>query len=357
MIKVLIVDDSGFMRLAIKKMLENHSSIEIVGDATTGKEAIRIAANTNPDVITMDVEMPDMDGLEATREIMKVSPTAIIMVSSVTRTAADVTLEALQVGAVDYISKSSSFVSLDIAEIETELIKKIVYWAENYKKPRKKISEKEHKPGIAARDISLNISPDIVLIGASTGGPRIIPKLFSTLDTPQCPIIIALHMPPVYTKSFADHLCKSSGFNVVEGFNGMNIEKDMVVVLPGGVDSHIVRLDDRKYGVKVLKDSEHTIHPSVDELFLSALKATKRLAGVVLSGMGDDGMVGAIEMNKYGLPVIVQEEESCVVYGMPRAIVEAGVASEELNVLDISKNINRWFSSREFNSTAVNGIV
>ena len=135
------------------------------------------------------------------------------------------------------------------------------------------------------------------------------------------------------------------------------IEKDMVVVLPGGVDSHIVRLDDRKYGVKVLKDSEHTIHPSVDELFLSALKATKRLAGVVLSGMGDDGMVGAIEMNKYGLPVIVQEEESCVVYGMPRAIVEAGVASEELNVLDISKNINRWFSSREFNSTAVNGIV
>jgi two-component system chemotaxis response regulator CheB len=268
-----------------------------------------------------------------------------------------VTMDALQIGAVDYISKSSSFVSLDIAEIETELIKKITYWAENYKKPRKKFTQKKHKAGIAARHISLNISPDIVLIGASTGGPKIIPKLFSTLDVPKCPVVIALHMPALYTKSFADHLGKSSGFNVVEGFNGMKIEKDMVVVLPGGVDSNVVRLDDRGYGIEVLKNSDHTIHPSVDVLFLSALKATKRLAGVVLSGMGDDGTVGAIEMNKYGLPVIVQDEESCAVYGMPRAIVEAGIASEELNLIGISKNINRWFASREFNSTAVNGIV
>jgi two-component system chemotaxis response regulator CheB len=350
MIKVLVVDDSGFMRLAIKKMLEGYKNIQVIAEAVTGNEAVRLAKMHRPDVITMDVEMPDMDGLQATRQIMEESPTPIIMVSSLTKFAADVTVQALQCGAVDYISKSSSFVSLDIAEIEADLIKKILYWSENFKrvKPVKPaIKEKTFKSVRAvasSRRVPLQIKPDLILIGASTGGPRMLPELLKQVEVPTCPIVIALHMPALYTKSFAEHLKSASGLNVVEGFNDMVFENDMVVVLPGGTDSHVVKAGTRTYGLSVVKDSVYTIHPSVNALFLSALKATKRLAGVVMTGMGDDGLEGAIEMHRFGLPVLAQNDESCIVYGMPRAIVEAGVSSGSHSVESIADNINDWFS-------------
>ena len=339
----MIVDDSGFMRLAIKKMLEKHSAIKVVAEASSAEEAIRLAKQHRPHVITMDIEMPGGSGIDATKTIMKECPTVIIMVSSVTSFGAEATIKALHYGAVDYIPKASSFVSLDITKIEQELLRKIFYWAEHWKTVQPKHATQSTPFISAPTPPRLNIKPRLIVIGASTGGPKIIPELFKKINKVKAPIVIAIHMPPIYTESFSKHLAAGTGHNVVEGKDRMLLEEGMVVILPGGKDSMIVSASDHKFRLKVTNpQSEYSIHPSVNCLFKSAIEQTKKVAAVVLTGMGDDGLEGAIEFKKYGLPVIAQDEESSLVYGMPRAIVESGLATASLSVSGISNKINSW---------------
>ena len=345
MIKLMIVDDSGFMRLAIKKMLEKNAAIEVVAEASSAEEAVRLAKQHRPHVITMDIEMPGGSGLDATRIIMKECPTVIIMVSSITTLGAESTLKALEYGAVDYIPKASSFVNLDITKIEQDLLRKIFYWVEHRKNLLHLQTSSTKTPAVTTIAPRFDIKPRLIVIGASTGGPKIIPELFKKVNKIKAPIVIAIHMPPIYTESFARHLANSTGHRVVEGEDKMVLEEGMVVVLPGGKDTQIESNGDHTFRLKVSKPlEEYSIHPSVNCLFKSAIKETKKVAAIVLTGMGDDGLEGAMEFKKYGLPVIAQDQESSLVYGMPRAVAESGLATASLNIAGISNKINSWAS-------------
>ncbi|MDP2229293.1 MAG: chemotaxis-specific protein-glutamate methyltransferase CheB [Moraxellaceae bacterium] len=342
-VSVLVVDDSGFMRLALRKMLARDPTLRVIGEASTGEEALRLARVHRPDVVTMDVEMPGGGGLLATREIMAQCPTSIIMVSSLTRAAADTTLKALAAGAVDYIPKASSFVDLDIVAIEKELCRKIHYWAD--RRPAAKAAlgaTTARAPALSG--LRPTGKPDLLIIGASTGGPKILPQLFSELPKLDCPVVIALHMPPVYTQSFAEHLAADSGHDVVEGHDGMTLTAGQVVVAPGGTDSHILT-GARSPVLRVRREEQYGIHPSVDALFLSAAVHARNPLAVVLTGMGDDGLRGSRELHRRGLPVLAQNESSCLVYGMPRAVAEAGLASELLDVAGLAQRLRHWCSS------------
>ncbi|MDF1821147.1 MAG: chemotaxis-specific protein-glutamate methyltransferase CheB [Alcanivoracaceae bacterium] len=353
MIKVLVVDDSGFMRLALRKMLANDPAINVVGEATSGQDAVRLAQMHRPDVITMDVEMPDGDGLTATRQIMEQCPTAIIMVSSLTQKAADTTLKALDLGAVDYIPKMSSYVSLDIVAIEKELISKVRYWAlKRPIMPLRRLSgtrASEKASPIAGGDLTRIRppgDPDVVVIGASTGGPKILPELLAGIQPLACPLVIALHMPPVYTRSFAEHMASATGHLCVEGHDGMALQPGMVVVAPGGTDSEIhASLEDR-FVLRVRTQTQYGIHPSVDALFHSVAKNVGSAAGVILTGMGDDGTQGALAMSLKRFPILCQDEASSLVYGMPRAAAEAGAASALMSIPEIAQKINVWAGTR-----------
>lgn len=356
MIKVMVVDDSGFMRLAIRKMLANDPAITVVGEATSGREAVRLAQMHRPDVITMDVEMPDGDGLTATREIMEKCPTAIIMVSSLTQRAADTTLKALDLGAVDYIPKASSFVSLDIVAIEKDLISKIRYWAlKRPVVPLRRLSQtpaSERASPIVGGDLTRlrpPANPEIVAIGASTGGPKILPELLAGINHLACPVVIALHMPPVYTRSFAEHVGAATGHVCMEGYDGMALKPGTIVVAPGGTDSEVHQSVDNRFVLRVREQKQYNIHPSVDALFHSVSRNTRSAVGVILTGMGDDGTDGALAMSLRKFPVLCQDEASSLVFGMPRAAAEAGAASALMSIPEIAQKINLWagVSARE----------
>lgn len=361
MIKVLIVDDSGFMRLALRKMLANDPAIEVIGEATNGRDAVRLTQMHHPDVITMDVEMPDGDGLDATRQIMERCPTAIIMVSSLTQKSADTTLEALNLGAVDYIPKASSFVSLDIVAIEKDLISKVRYWAIRRPMiPRVKSasSSKNVATPVVASDIARLRppgAPDLIAIGASTGGPKVLPELLASIEPLNCPMVIALHMPPVYTRSFAEHVAASSGHNTLEGYDGMALKPGMIVVAPGGTDSEVHPSVDGRLVLRVKLHIQYSIHPSVDALFHSVARNVRSAAGIILTGMGSDGTQGALDMAMKNFPVLCQDEESSLVFGMPRAAAEAGAASALMSIAGIAQKVNYWAGVRHNARTASKG--
>lgn len=323
--RLLIVDDSGFMRMAIRKMVEHDSGIEVVGEARNGALGVEMAHSLRPDVITMDVEMPEMDGLEATRRIMRETPTPIIMVSSLTQASADVTVRALREGAVDYISKSSSFVALDIIQIESELRAKIRHWA--HPQPRKPQSVQPVRADVPAVSVAGPI--DLVVIGVSTGGPKTLPELLTATGRLGCPVVVAQHMPEIFTASFAQQLGRDTGLLVREGADGDVVEPGTVTILKGGTDTTLVSRTDGRFGLSV-RLQPGTIHPSVNALFLSAARVARRPLGVILTGMGDDGTLGAQEMVRRKFPVFVQDPDTCIVGGMPGAAMKAGAATASL---------------------------
>lgn len=340
LLKVMVVDDSGFMRLALKKMLQNDPAIRVVAEANNGEDALLLARLHRPDVITMDVEMPGGGGLNATRLIMEHCPTSIIMVSSLTRAAADTTLQALACGAVDYIPKASSFVDLDIVAIEKELHRKIHYWASR-RSPLRPVAPARTviRPEQAAR--RPDGVPDLVVVGASTGGPKVLPQLFAQVPRLRCPVVIALHMPPLYTQSFAEHLAQASGQHAVEGHDGMTLEPGTLVVAPGGTDSRVVA-GERGFRLAVHRDDRYGIHPSVDALFSSAAAQARNPVAIVLTGMGEDGLAGGRDLANRRLPLLAQDEQSSLVYGMPRAVAEAGIASDVLDITGIARRLAAW---------------
>ncbi|MEI8394297.1 MAG: chemotaxis-specific protein-glutamate methyltransferase CheB [Rhodospirillaceae bacterium] len=342
-IRVMVVDDSGFMRLAIRKMIERTNGIEVVGEARDGRSAVDMAKRLAPDVITMDIEMPGMDGLAATKQIMEDRPVPIIVVSSVTQPGAEQTIKALKLGAVDFISKSSSFVQLDIVQIDRELREKILHWADP--RPTKPARVHPASPDYRPPDYRPIVAPpakvDLVAVGVSTGGPRIMTDFLRATGKLDCPIVIAQHMPALFTTSFARHLAFDTGLDVVEGQDGMELRPGQIVILPGGEDSAV-----RKRGGRLVLartyPSDGTIHPSVDALFRSVITATSSPVAVVMTGMGCDGTAGARSFAAKGFPVLVQSPETCVIGGMPGAVIEAGVSPLVLSLPEISRRLIRW---------------
>jgi two-component system chemotaxis response regulator CheB len=360
-IKILVVDDSAFMCKAITMMLESDPQIKVIGSARDGAEGIEKVKLLKPDLVTMDIEMPRMDGLTALREIMRKNPVPVMMISSITTEGAKATLDALEAGAVDFIPKQMSSVSLDIVKFKDDLLSKIKDITRRKSMlmaqfRRKRYLQISGRPSSGEPDSSARPAPRrvirkkshnvrIVAVGVSTGGPpalqTIIPQLPRNLPVG---VVVAQHMPPTFTKSLADRLDGASQVSVREAENGEPVQPGLVLFAPGG--KHI-SLEKKGSQTKVVVSShpeESLYHPCIDILMDSVADAYGQAAmGVILTGMGSNGVVGLTKLKKLGGVTIAQDEETSVVYGMPRAVVEAGIVDHVAPVEDIAHEILAYF--------------
>ncbi len=348
-IRVLVVDDSAFMRKAIENMLKKDSSIEVVGNARNGKEALEKIQELDPDVLTLDIEMPVMDGLETLKIIMKKMPRPVIMVSSLTTEGAEATLKALELGAVDFIAKDKSFASFGIMKIEDQLIRTVKHFARRRSFSRPSTIERKpvapSKPSVVTPKLNrgVKVNPKVIAIGTSTGGPqslqKVIPKLDKSLNKP---VLIVQHMPPNFTRSLAQRLNSLSSLTVVEAQGKEKLEPNVVYVGKGGFHLKIRRMGSNYY-IDLADEPSNVLHiPSVDEMVSSvADNFGKSALGVIMTGMGSDGLKGLKKLKSKGGYIIAQDEKSCIVYGMPRAVVEANIADEIVPLENIAESIMR----------------
>ena len=348
-IRLLIVDDSPFMRRAISSLVEGESDIKVVGTAKDGQDAIRQIQDLKPDIATMDIEMPVMDGLTALKIIMEKFPIPIIMLSSLTEEGAKETLDALDLGAADYIPKNLSNVSLNILKIKDDLISKIR--AITAKKYFFKPHSNEQTSGVFKAEpfkengtAVKNNKIDIVAIGSSTGGPKalqdVIPKLPQNFPVP---IIIVQHMPKAFTGSFAERLSSISHIKVIEAAGGEIIKPGTAYLSPGDKHLSIVKENRAGFAISLSNEPEDLINrPSVSVMMESVAKGYPGKAlGVILTGMGSDGLMGMKKIKETGGKTIAQDEATCVVYGMPKAVVDADLADMVLPIYKIGDEIIR----------------
>jgi two-component system chemotaxis response regulator CheB len=325
MIRVLVVDDSGFMRLALRRIIEAEGDLRVVGEAADGEAAVEGVAKLRPDVVAMDVEMPRLDGLEATRRIMALpDPPAVLMVSHHTREGSATALAALDRGAVDYLCKDTDLGGVDLGMLDRELRKRLRHWA------AQRVAERPAARGAAPlRVAKASGGCDLVVIGASTGGPDALAAFLAAAGRLPVPCVVAQHMPAELAPDLAQHLSRLAGIPVGVGRGGERLLSGEVTVLPGGTDGQVLRRAGAEAGLTLrLAGSDAPVHPSVDLLFRSAALSARRALGVVLTGMGRDGEGGARAMAERGMPVLVQTPGSCVVAGMPGAVIAAGLAVE-----------------------------
>lgn len=345
-IRVLIVDDSAFMRRAISSLLEGENDVKVVGLAKDGQDAIRQIQDIKPDIVTMDIEMPVMDGLSALKIIMEKFPLPVIMLSSLTEEGAKETLDALDLGAADYIPKNLSNVSLNILKIKDDLLAKIrAITAKKYyfKYGRNNNTVKESGPAFQHKEIKqFNNKINIVAIGSSTGGPKalqdVIPKLPQNFPAP---VILVQHMPKAFTGSFAERLSSISHIKVIEAAGGEIIKPGVAYLSPG--DKHLSIVESGREGMAISLSNEPKDlinRPSVSVMMESVAKLYPgKSMGVILTGMGSDGLLGMKKIKETGGRTIAQDEATCVVYGMPKAVVDAGIADIVLPIYKIGDEI------------------
>jgi two-component system chemotaxis response regulator CheB len=344
MIRVLIVDDSAFMRNALSRMLSSDPELSIVGTARDGLEAIEKVVSLKPDIVTMDVEMPRMDGITALRHIMERNPLPVIMVSSLTTEGARVTLDALDIGAVDFIPKNLSELSVNILRIREILIEKIKQIA---RRPRLKervrlsVPKRLEVARVESQVATSGGRIGIVAIGASTGGPKALQELIPSLPEGfPVPIVIAQHMPPSFTGPFAERLNALSRIAVKEAEDGESLKQGVALIAPGRGHMRVVRKRGIEAVVTVTEDEEFIYRPSVDALMVSVAECFPgRALGVILTGMGNDGLLGLRRLRDTGGRVFAQNQETCVIYGMPKAVIEAGIAHKVLSIEEMAGEI------------------
>ncbi|MCK5037603.1 MAG: chemotaxis response regulator protein-glutamate methylesterase [Thermoplasmata archaeon] len=340
-IRVLVADDSAIMRKLLKDLLESDPDIKVVATAKNGAEAVEIASSQNIDVITMDIEMPKMDGLTALQHIMGKKPTPTIMISAMDKRNADIVMKSLDHGAVDFISKTSGSLSFDIEKIGHDIINKVRVASEvNVKKiSRPRIV----RPLIYTRKKVYGKSK-IIAIGASTGGPKALLEVLSLLprDIP-AGIIITQHMPEGFTKSFAERLNWQSSVEVKEAEHGDRIIPGLALVAPG--DYHMEVVNGRIALNK--KPKVNSIRPSVDVMMTSAANIHgKNVIGVLLTGMGADGAKGMKDIKGNGGQTIAQNKESCVVFGMPKEAIALGGVDKVVPLSEIASVILKFLEGR-----------
>ena len=339
-VKILIVDDSAFMRKSLEIILRDEPDFEIVGKAKDGKEAVELNRKLRPDIITMDIEMPVMDGLKALEIIMKEQPTSVLMVSSLTSEGADATIKALNLGAVDFIPKGMSFVNMDILKIKDEIISKIKQISRS---KRFKFLGSKPKTTPTAQVLKQPVGNfRAVSIGISTGGPlslkEVIPNLSENL---RVPVFIVQHMPPKFTFSLAQRLDSVSKVTVKEAEDGEEVRKGYVYIAPGGKHMTVVKNGIER--IRISDQPEDTIfRPSVDVTLGSLVDVYGgRMISAIMTGMGHDGLEGVKKLKSVGGYSIAQDEATSVIYGMPRAVVENGVADAILPLKKIPEFINK----------------
>jgi len=327
--RVLVVDDSAFMRTALARMIASESGFEVVATACTGSEALERIATLDPDVVTLDVEMPGLDGLETLRRIMNRFPRPVIMVSSVTERDAETTFKALGAGAFDYIPKQLSAASLDILHIQPDLITKIRVAAESRRRNLIPISSRK-PPQPAVNSGEANHPAGIVAIGASTGGPRALQEILPAFppDFP-VPVLIVQHMPRGFTGPFAQRLNSLCSVPVREAVHHEPIQKGAIYIAPAGLHMTVDHRSESRAFINLDAQPGNLLHiPSVDVMMKSVAASYGEFAmGVILTGMGSDGTEGMKAIHRSGGVTVGQDESTCTVYGMPRSCAESGILS------------------------------
>lgn len=331
-VNVLVVDDSLFMRAAIKKTLEANG-FTVIGQAKNGRDAVDKALALEPDVITMDYNMPELNGAEAVREIMAKRPTPIIMFSAHTRQGARETFEALAAGAVDFVTKPSGEVSADLSKISDELVRKLT--AASGSRPRAITPIQARKPPRPVAHATLPpTGPRIVVIGISTGGPAALSRVIPALPPDiRFAVIVVQHMPAKFTAALAERLDSISAVHVREAREGDRPLPGTVLIAPGNKHTEV-----DAQGRLYLTDGPpvNGCRPAVDVTMKSAARAYgRRTIGVIMTGMGKDGAEGMVAIKAADGKTMAQNEDTCVIYGMPRAAIEAGVVDDIVALDDI----------------------
>lgn len=344
-LRVLVVDDSAFMRKVLTDLLQSDPAIQVVATARDGQDALEKQERLQPDVITLDIEMPKLDGYGALREIMTRRPTPVVMVSSLTREGAEATVRALAMGAVDFVTKPSGSISLNMHVTRDELVAKVKAAAHATPRFRRVLGDLpplRREPRVIRQPVQEPgaMPGRLVVIGCSTGGPgalhQIIPKL--PADLPAA-VLVVQHMPPGFTRSLAQRLDEISAIPVKEAEEGDRVTAGQVFIAPGGL--HM--LVDAGGHIRLNQDPPlHGVRPAVDKTLDSVAPLWReRTVGVILTGMGYDGAKGMVGVKKAGGATIAEDASTCVVYGMPKVVAELGAAGQVLPVHEIAEAIVR----------------
>ncbi|MBS4095969.1 MAG: chemotaxis response regulator protein-glutamate methylesterase [Sulfuricella sp.] len=352
-IKVLVIDDSALIRSLLTEIINSQHDMEVVGcaqDPLIAREKIKAL---NPDVLTLDVEMPRMDGLVFLDKLMKLRPMPVIMISSLTEKSSFITLHALELGAVDYVTKPKLDIRSGITEYAHEITEKIRVAAKAHIKPTTaKSIERSIEPKQSADAVlpvchrSICGTEKVIAVGASTGGTEALRELLSMMPADSPGILVTQHMPEAFTRAFAKRLDGICRISVKEAEHGERVLPGHAYVAPG--NRHLLLGRSGANYITELADGPpvNRHRPSVDVLFRSASNAAgKNAIGVILTGMGNDGAAGMLEMRTAGAFTIAQNEESCVVFGMPKEAIANGSIDEVLPLLSIGKRINSWLST------------
>jgi two-component system chemotaxis response regulator CheB len=341
-IRVVVVDDSAFVRQALARMLASEPDIQVVGLAVDGQDGVEKVAALRPDVVTLDVQMPRMGGLEALKRIMAESPVPVLLLSSLTREGAAVTLQGLELGAMDFVDKSRVQGNMNLLNLADELKTKVRALAGGHPHPPSApAAAAPAPPPPVAKPVPHAHHADVVVIGTSTGGPpalqAIIPRLPEDLAAA---VLVVQHMPLGFTRSLAERLDARSEVPVREAREGEEVEPGTVLIAPAGSHMKVRR---KGQGVRVALDEEPraSLHrPSVDILMVSVARVYgARALGVVLTGMGADGVEGLRAIREAGGQTFAESEETCIIYGMPKAAVEAGVVDRSIPLTRMTDEI------------------
>ena len=360
--RILVVDDSPFMRRSLQKMLEEAPDLQVVGTARDGVDALEKIQECRPDIVTLDIEMPRMDGLTCLKRIMATTPLPVLMVSSLTQEGAQATLDALSHGALDFIPKESNLASMSILQIQRDLQEKVRRLASSPRFRRSALPPSPALPPVplpaatapgpaaaASSGTTGSLAPspcaELLLIGSSTGGPKalqdILPALPGNLPVP---CLIVQHMPSTFTKPFADRLNGLCQVQVKEAEQGEPLKPGTVYIAPGGQHLTYGTRGGRGSAELGLEPATSLHRPSVDVLFQSVAEAFRgQVLACILTGMGSDGAKGMEQLKRRGAHTLAESEESCVVYGMPRAAVERGCVDLVAPLGDIAGHLRRHF--------------
>lgn len=363
-LRVLIIDDSAFMRASLRHIVGHTPGFTVVGEANDGLAGVEAIRNLRPDVVTLDLDMPGLDGIGVLKRVRPPPGGApvVIMVSAFTTQGAALTLSALSAGAIDFVPKASEHFKTDLAQVGELLRSKLAVAAAILTgrdrpppKPRPAESAAPTVGGgpaarpcapasppvsdgrVAApaqtappqlRNVTVVGAPDLVVVAASTGGPQTLPNFLRPLCPFSAPIVIAQHIPAVFSRSLADSLASTLGVAVVEAEDGKELTANTVYLLPGGRNGEVARVRPNVFALRLLDGGSAVYRPNADILFRSAALTARRPVGVILTGMGSDGCDGARALAQRGAPVLVQDPTTAVIWGMPRSAIEAGLASE-----------------------------
>jgi two-component system, chemotaxis family, protein-glutamate methylesterase/glutaminase len=360
-VTVLIADDSPFMRTALSRMVESDESLSVIGTAQSGLEALAKIDALQPDVVTLDIDMPGMDGLETLKRVMAKAPRPVIIVSSLARRGAEATIEALELGAFDCIAKGLSYASEDVLKVQNELITKIKAAAGPHAFGRSMSASSASGPSVSDRSVpAFRISarldalpqpvtsgthrtaPAVIAIGASTGGPKALNELLSALPANlPVPILIVQHMPVGFTAPFAQRLDDICQLEVHEAKQGDLLQAGHVYVAAAGKHVTVRRRSVAEVVLNLSFLPSNVVHiPSADVMMCSVAEVFGSSAmGIILTGMGDDGTRGMKAIFSAGGLTLGQDQATCVVYGMPRSCAEIGVLSEVAPLPDIPGRI------------------